>query len=240
MASEDKIRVLVIDDDASLLAVLEAGLSAQPGYAVTACAHAAEARARLERETFDLVVTDYSLGDPELNGLGILRQAQRCPLPPLVIIITAFASLEITLDAIHLGAYDFLTKPFQLDELHLVVRNAARTVQLNRENSQLHRQMAELIQLLDGLEQRQEEWLDHIRQMTQDDAHASGDEIMPLDIGRIHEIRRRRMRDQLSAYLRQGEGLAHDLSGERERIRDLLHAGARASAETAGHTDYKV
>lgn len=146
--SECPCRILVVDDDVALLRVIETSLNISGRYEIQAVNAAAEAMKLVESGDFDLVVSDYSLGDASINGLDILKSATTRDPGILGIIITAFASLEISLEAIHLGAYDFLTKPFQIDELNLTVRNAAERVRLSRENERLREEVAELAQSL--------------------------------------------------------------------------------------------
>ncbi|MCL5270763.1 MAG: response regulator [bacterium] len=226
--TSDPIQILVVDDDPTLLAVLEAGLQTQAGYEVTATTLASEAAALIERRRFDLIVTDYALGDPVVNGLEILRLARRRGDRTLVIIVTAFASLEISIEAIHLGAYDFLTKPFQLDELMLVVRNAAQTVRLNRENEALRQRIGELIGSIDRIERQHAELLERIRQwdheINQPPIGSAASAAAPGN-AQILEMRRRHMRDQIASYLRIGETLREQLARERENIEGLFRQG---------------
>lgn len=222
------IRILVIDDDAALLAVLEAGLRIQPDYEVTATTSGPEAVSLLDARDYDLVITDYSLGDPSINGLTILRAVRRKSERTLVVIITAYASLEITLESIHWGAYDFLTKPFQLDELQLVIRNAADRIRLEDENASLRSQIAQLIGSLDEMQQQQGELMERLRALNDD---GGAPENLPL-IGSpalagasLVELRRRRMREQLAVYVRQGETIRERLNRERENIETMFRKG---------------
>jgi len=223
------IKILVVDDDPSLLAVLEASLRLHDDYQVTAIVSAAKALQQIERQEFDLVVTDYSLGDPSINGLTLLRAVRRRSDHPLVIIITAFASLEITLESIHLGAYDFLTKPFQIDELQLVIRNAASQLRLEDENQRLRQRVAELITALDGIEHQQRDLLDRIRQLDFEGGPGEGASPNPLlsalPTPSAQALRRRRVREQMAAYVRMGETIHEQLTRERQKIEALFQTG---------------
>lgn len=223
----EPIKILVVDDDPALLAVLEAGLRLQEDYAVTAVVSAVEAMHCIMDRPFDLVITDYSLNDPNINGLALLRTVHERSENTLVIIITAFASLEITLESIHLGAYDFLTKPFQLDELQLVIRNAANHIRLERENRYLRDQITHLIDALDQIEHQHEGLLDRVRQMDYEGGltETASSLMQPVNTFSTNEMRRRRMREQLSTYVRMGETIREQLARERQKIESLFQKG---------------
>lgn len=223
----NRIKLLIVDDDPALLAVLEAGLRVHADYEITAVMGAGEALNLIESRLYDLVITDYSLGDRNINGLTILRAVRRRSEKTLVIIITAFASLEITLESIHWGAYDFLTKPFQLDELQLVVRNAADRIHLEQENEILRGQVAQLIGALEELQQQQGELMERLTSLGEEGA--TGETpipgAMPLGAASLLELRRRRMREQMAAYVRLGETIRERLRRERENIETLFKKG---------------
>ncbi|HOE95421.1 MAG TPA: response regulator [Candidatus Sumerlaeota bacterium] len=214
-----EIQILVIDDDPSLLAVLETGLQLEPGYHIRAEPRAADGLAALRAQPFDLVVTDYSLDDPQINGLTILQTAHALAPAPLVVIITAFASLELTLKSIQLGAHDFLTKPFQLEELRLVVRNAARLIELRRENERLHEQVGALDRAMRRIERAHAELVHRLDQLNDDATGNSGTDpgLTPASFQAL-ELRRRRMRDQIAVYARMGHEIGEQLLAERSRL----------------------
>lgn len=115
-----RARILVVDDDASLRRILELQLE-EAGYDVLTARDAAEALARLEEGAPALVITDLKM--PGASGLDLL-QALRSRHPELTIIITAFGSIETAVEAMKAGAYDYLTKPIDYEQLLLVVRRA--------------------------------------------------------------------------------------------------------------------
>jgi response regulator RpfG family c-di-GMP phosphodiesterase len=127
-----------------------------------------------------------------------------------------------------LGAHDFLTKPFQMDELLLVVRNAAVQVRLRIENDTLRRQIGELIGSLARIEREHGELIEHIRQMDYETgpvgigSDATG---TPVDDLQARQLRRRRMREQLATYLRMGETIEEQLNREHDRIEGLFRDG---------------
>lgn len=135
MAYNPVIELLIIDDDMHVLAVLEDLFSGESDVAVTAMSDSVEAIELIHKRSFDMVITDLMM--PKADGLAVTRAVQETNKDSLVIIVTGFASLETTLEAIHLGVYDYITKPFQIDEFRLLVANASKRIRLERENADL-------------------------------------------------------------------------------------------------------
>jgi two-component system response regulator PilR (NtrC family) len=131
-------RILIIDDEPSMLEFLEIMLRKE-GYAVSAAKSGAEAVARLGQEPFDLVVSDIQM--PGVSGLEVLRRAKEVAPEAAVIMITAFASAETAVEAMKEGAYDYITKPFKVDEIKLVIKNAIERRNLSRENLLLKKEL---------------------------------------------------------------------------------------------------
>lgn len=125
----NKCRLLIVEDDTALAALLEELLS-EADYTVRVCHRGDAALEILSRETFDLVLSDIRL--PGASGLSILEQASGDPCRTLVILMTGFSGIEDALDAVDQGAYDFVSKPFQLPEIRVRLDNAARYQQLMR------------------------------------------------------------------------------------------------------------
>ena len=111
------------------------------GYNVSEADSAEAARALLKQLQPDLMLLDVNL--PGMSGLDFLRELKSATAAdgPLVIIITAHGSERMAVEAVKSGAYDYLSKPFELDDLRLVIKNAAETVQLRRENLSLRRRI---------------------------------------------------------------------------------------------------
>ena len=129
-----KPRILVVDNDADMVALLRRHLEME-GWAVTAVTGGEDAQTALGREEYAVVLTDLVM-EP-VDGLAVLREAQRVQPRARVILMTAFGSLESAIDAMRQGAYDYLTKPFKLPELSLVVKRAVEDQQLREENRRL-------------------------------------------------------------------------------------------------------
>ena len=106
--------LLVVDDEPTILNSLFRELT-ESGFEVATAASGEEALARIEHGFFDLVVTDLSM--PGLDGLQVLKAAKQRGLQTMVIILTGYGALESAVDALRLGADDFLQKPCDTDEL---------------------------------------------------------------------------------------------------------------------------
>jgi two-component system NtrC family response regulator len=135
-----KRRILVVDDDESLRRVTQVQLQ-QSGYDVTAASDGNEALAVLERFSADLVITDLKM--PRMSGLELLGRI-RSDYPEIVIImVTAFGTIENAVEAMRAGAYDYITKPVQVEELRITVSRAL-------EHLELQEQVRNLRSSLDG------------------------------------------------------------------------------------------
>ncbi|MGH7287109.1 MAG: sigma-54-dependent transcriptional regulator, partial [Myxococcota bacterium] len=128
-------RVLIVEDEAGIRLALT-GLLRREGYEVIQCERGDDALARLGAEAFDFVLTDLALGTGP-SGLDVLRLTkERQPETP-VVMITAHGNEKIAVEAMKLGADDYVPKPFDNDEIRLVVRRALERTRLARENREL-------------------------------------------------------------------------------------------------------
>ncbi|HEX3177210.1 MAG TPA: sigma-54 dependent transcriptional regulator [Methylomirabilota bacterium] len=140
----DAIHVLVVDDDPDVRGLLTAVLS-RPPLSVVDARSGGEAMERLARAEFDVALVDVHL--PDHSGLDILRWARESDVDVEMIVLTGNADVETAVEAMRLGAYDFITKPWKNPELLEVVAKAAEKKALRRENSVLK----EVITRRDGL-----------------------------------------------------------------------------------------
>ena len=131
-------RVLVVDDERSMRELLSITLR-QAGYDVSVADGGTSAIAKLERETFDLIITDLRM--QETDGLAVLRAARERAPETVVVVVTAYASTETAIEAMRLGAYDYVTKPFKLEEIRVTLANALERKRLRDENRALKRQL---------------------------------------------------------------------------------------------------
>ncbi len=135
---QEKSRIIVVDDEPGMREFLEIMLQ-KDNYLVSTASDGAEAIQRIENDLFDLAVVDVQM--PVMNGIEVLKKInEKCP-ETTVIMITAFASHETAIEAMKLGAYDYITKPFKIDEIKLVIRKALDKKRLERENSRLKKEL---------------------------------------------------------------------------------------------------
>jgi DNA-binding NtrC family response regulator len=139
-------RVLIVDDENAMRLALKA-LLGKEGYQVETAASGEEAIGRIAPSSFHVVITDLSMNG--VTGMQVLEHARRVDPDLAVIMITAFGSEKIAVQAMKLGAVDYLPKPFDNDEVRVVVRRVMENVQLKRD----HRRLLEQVQGDFGFEQ---------------------------------------------------------------------------------------
>src|SRR5512136_153214 len=127
--SKDKI--LVADDEQSMREFLDIMLKKE-GYKVSLAANGDEVLKLAERDIFDLIIMDIRM--PKLDGIAVLKKIKALSPETIVIMITAYASADTTIRAMKEGAYDYVTKPFKVDEIKLIIRNALEKKNLQKEN----------------------------------------------------------------------------------------------------------
>ncbi|HVP10671.1 MAG TPA: sigma-54 dependent transcriptional regulator [Phycisphaerae bacterium] len=133
-----KPRILIIEDEKLIRWSLRQRFS-EEGYQVDDAENATEGLDKLSRATYDLVMLDYKL--PDLSGLDVLRRIREDDQDIVVLIMTAYSSVENAVEAMRLGAYDYVSKPFKMDALMLTVNKALETTRLKREVRDLRSQM---------------------------------------------------------------------------------------------------
>ncbi len=135
-----KAKILVIDDDNSLRRVLEYNLQ-EEGYDVHAASSGEEGLYWFGQATPDLVITDMKMTG--MDGLMVLKSIKERSPETLVIIITAFGTVDVAVEAMKNGAYDYITKPFNRDELKLTVKKALQFNGLTEENKRLKSELTD-------------------------------------------------------------------------------------------------
>ncbi|MBI5266367.1 MAG: sigma-54-dependent Fis family transcriptional regulator [candidate division Zixibacteria bacterium] len=133
-----EISILLADDDAALRKVISYKLK-RKGFEVVAVENGLEAMALLDTRKFDLVLSDMRM--PKMGGLELLEAAKRKRPELEVILMTAFADVSQAVKAVKLGAFDYLTKPFEDDQLFMAINKALKFRRLEDENKQLREQL---------------------------------------------------------------------------------------------------
>ncbi len=133
-------KLLVVDDEKNLRLVVRKEMTRQ-GHETHEAADGEVAWAMLEEQDYDVLLCDINM--PRLDGLGLLRRTrERSQNPPEVIMLTGQATVESAIEAMKLGAYDYLTKPYRIAELSALVTQAAEKQQLKVDNQRLRAQIA--------------------------------------------------------------------------------------------------
>jgi two-component system response regulator PilR (NtrC family) len=131
-------KILVVDDEKSMREILQIFLKNE-GYSVTVANDGEAATETTRNDIFDLVITDMKM--PKVSGLQLLKNIKEITPETIVVIITAFGTTESAVEAMKHGAYDYIQKPFQMDEIRLVVKNAIEKQRLQKDVSLLKGQL---------------------------------------------------------------------------------------------------
>ncbi|GBE27712.1 transcriptional regulatory protein ZraR [bacterium BMS3Bbin03] len=136
-----EIGILIVDDESSVRDSLYKWFL-EDGYRVDTAADAKEALQKLQKQTWDIILLDIKM--PGMSGLELQERIREIDPGIVIIIITAYASVDTAVTALKAGAFDYVTKPFDPDELEHLIRNAAEKRQLTRENLQLKEKIIQL------------------------------------------------------------------------------------------------
>lgn len=133
-----KHRILVVDDEESIREFLDIMLRKE-GYEVTTAEDGEKALEIFKKKSFDMVISDLQM--PKMNGLDLLKAIKEQSPDVIFLMITAFGTTETAVEAMKVGAYDYITKPFKIDEVRLNISNALRTKILEGENRILKKEL---------------------------------------------------------------------------------------------------
>src|SRR5665647_393333 len=137
----EKISILIVDDEESVRDSLH-NWFIEDGYDVERAENAKNALLMLESRKFDIILADIKM--PGMDGMEMHRRIRALNKDTIVIIMTAFASVDTAVQALKDGAYDYVTKPFDPDDLSHLIRNAATQISLKAENEALKRKVSTL------------------------------------------------------------------------------------------------
>jgi two-component system response regulator PilR (NtrC family) len=133
-------QILIVDDEQSMLDFLTLMLQKE-GYDIITANDGAKAKEFIKKEKLDLIISDIKM--PDIDGIELLRFIKEINPDATVILITAYASTKTAIQALKLGAYDYISKPFDIDELKIIIEKALEKKRLTEEVSYLKRELAE-------------------------------------------------------------------------------------------------
>lgn len=133
-----KSRILVVDDEVSIREFLDIMLKKE-GYEVSLAEDGQKAKELMAKKTFDMIISDLQM--PNVTGLELLKFVKENYSEVVFMLITAFGTTETAVEAMKMGAYDYITKPFKLDEVRLNIANALRSRNLEVENRVLRKEL---------------------------------------------------------------------------------------------------
>jgi len=143
---DKKVSILIVDDEESVRDSLY-NWFIDDGYIVECAENAKKALSILEKKDFDIILADIKM--PGMDGMEMHRRIKTLNKEPIFIIMTAFASVDTAVQALKDGAYDYITKPFDPDDLSHLIRNAAAQVSLKVENENLRNKITSLTDIED-------------------------------------------------------------------------------------------
>lgn len=213
----EPVKTLIVDDDPTILTLLEEVFRDDESLDVTTMSNSVKAHELLGEQPFELVITDLMM--PEIDGLKILERSVQTNPQALVVVVTGYASLETTLDAIHAGVYDYITKPFRVEEFRLLVHNAVSRIRLMRENHELAEENRESKSRLASISQRMAEQEREIRRLREELGRR--DELLAQTGTNVE----RGQRSSLSTYERAQETENERYDREMSRLEALFSEG---------------
>ena len=126
------MKILIVDDEAPIREMIKKGLTQIGGYRVEVAKNGVEAIEKIEKDVFDLVLTDLKM--PEMDGLELLKNIKGTRPEMMVILMTAYGSIETAVEAMRIGANDYITKPINFDDLLIHISKVQKESLLLREN----------------------------------------------------------------------------------------------------------
>ena len=142
----NKNSILIVDDEVSVRDSL-CNWFLEDGFEVACAEDASKALNMLDTTTYDIILADIKM--PGMDGLEMLRRIKKIKPEAIVIVITAFATVDTAVQALKDGAFDYVTKPFDPDDLSHLIRNALKQINLTEENERLRTQVVDLVQVED-------------------------------------------------------------------------------------------
>jgi len=130
-----KQSILAVDDEPHMLKLLERIITEKTSFTITTTSNSLEIPNILEKNQFELIVTDLMM--PGMDGMDILRYVRENERPEVVVIMTAFGSLDSAVDALQLGVFDYITKPFKKEQIIFTVDRAMQWQAIRQESTRM-------------------------------------------------------------------------------------------------------
>ena len=169
MSGTSRFQILIVDDENVQLEMLK-GFLVKQGYGVDTAEDGKRGLEKFKRGSFDLILTDLRM--PGIDGLQLLKEVKGLNPEVVVVILTAYATVGTAVAAMKEGAYDYLTKPIELDELLLLIQRVGREIGLSQENRELKEQLREKfkVDFIVSISRRMEEALNLVKRVAQSPA----------------------------------------------------------------------
>lgn len=169
MSGTSRFQILIVDDENVQLEMLK-GFLIKQGYGVDTAEDGKRGLEKFKRGSFDLILTDLRM--PGMDGLQLLKEVKRLNPEVVVVMLTAYATVGTAVAAMKEGAYDYLTKPIELDELLLLIQRVSREIGLSQENRELKEQLREKfkVDFIVSISRRMEEALNLVKRVAQSPA----------------------------------------------------------------------
>ncbi len=134
MTKSESFSILIVDDNREIRSILQEYLQ-EEGYLAQGAENGKEALAKYAETPFDLIITDLNM--PGMTGIELIKTIAKDENATECIIITGYASLDSAIESVKAGAFDYLVKPFRIEELKVVIKNAQDKIALKKANRQL-------------------------------------------------------------------------------------------------------
>jgi DNA-binding NtrC family response regulator len=133
-SKNEPFRILIVDDNREIRTILEEYLN-EEGYVAEGAIDGSEALQKHDDTPFDLIITDLNM--PGMGGIDLIKEVGKDGSTTEFIIITGYASLDTAIEAVKAGAFDYIVKPFRIEELRVVIKNVRDKINLKKANKQL-------------------------------------------------------------------------------------------------------
>ncbi|HEY3278775.1 MAG TPA: response regulator [Syntrophorhabdaceae bacterium] len=179
---EDGFRILIVDDNVELREILGEYLQGEGDF-LEGAGNGKEALAMYGKRPYDLIITDLNM--PLMSGMDLLKGIAKYGSTTECIIITGYASLDTAIEAVKLGAFDYIVKPFRMEELRVVVKNARDKIMLKKVNARLFEKLSYFYEELEKYKKKESEKQEEIEPMVDTEGIIN-------DILKLEKIRRGR------------------------------------------------